>query len=74
MGISDGAESDGGPSPRLLLRPLRFTLCGLLFGVLLCHVVSHNAAADCSDNCVVSGVVAGYAADRRALNRLIVFA
>jgi len=35
--------------------------------MLLRHVVANNATADCSDDRVVSGVVARYAADHRAL-------
>jgi hypothetical protein len=57
------ADRGGLPSLRLLLRPLRLSLCGLFLRVLLGQVVAHDATTDGSSDRMVSRIVPGYAAD-----------
>lgn len=44
-----------------------FTLCGMLLRVLLRNVMSHDAATDRANDCVVARVVPGYTTDDCAL-------
>ena len=61
--VSEGRERRSQLSRGLLLRADCLMLCGAFLRLLLRNVMSHDAATDRSNDCVVAGVVSGYTAD-----------